>query len=663
MGRAKVIRAAPALLAALLVAAMLTACSGRGSNGAAVNLPAPPVNADPPPVTTASNEVTVVDLGGGARLIVPPGAMAAGATVTASYKNPPSGEWGSLRPVSAPVEIVANPPDAIHGLLTLEFPVPAGGGVGGGEQFGISTFDPSTGMWVEHPSTYDSARHLVVAQIAHFSWWNPFSWDWAGIFARINQRVGEMVGKRAPSARCSRGQPVPGWATGLAGISNDGAIAVRACAEGEGDVLAVELVNNRPYSMVLRYGSGVKWGWHEGGDSVQDAARNALADRFVRADELYLPPLGRASVGIFKTTGHKVFSAGVTTLSLTVDALDNVLGDKIRNIPRAGSCLQSFFQTPIGDFSPGRVRDGVSKSFSCVVREASAAGYFDSSTISQLESFGRNVTFVGRVLKFGDYEWKFLDLFVDNWIVGDAGGLGAGFSFLGRSNPAPIPSGSGSQGVSTPPPPPPPPPPTGGTLTLSVSENPFRCDGESRSFGRLTGAAPGERIDFSSPRASGLLSGNADSSGALTLKWQCNPGEGGQITLSARSASGRTGQVTFSQTTPAPTPTQPPPPPPPPPPPQKVWREQMWAPNGANSFSNYHNASGMGPHLDHGAWVEVSCKVYDPTIPSVSPGGYWYRIHSSPWNDQYYIAANTFYNGDPPGGPYTHSTDMAVRDC
>ena len=86
--------------------------------------------------------------------------------------------------------------------------------------------------------------------------------------------------------------------------------------------------------------------------------------------------------------------------------------------------------------------------------------------------------------------------------------------------------------------------------------------------------------------------------------------------------------------------------------------------HGVNTFLNYHNASGLGPRIDPATWVEVSCKVYDPFIESVNPDGYWYRIASSPWNDQYYAVANTFWNGDIPGQkPYKYATDMAVPVC
>lgn len=100
-----------------------------------------------------------------------------------------------------------------------------------------------------------------------------------------------------------------------------------------------------------------------------------------------------------------------------------------------------------------------------------------------------------------------------------------------------------------------------------------------------------------------------------------------------------------------------------PPPPAQTWWEQETPNHPVNTFLNYHNASGMGPVIAAGQWVQVSCKVYDPYIQSVNPDGYWYRIASSPWNNSYYSPANTFMNGDPYGGPYTHNTDFAVPDC
>jgi hypothetical protein len=95
---------------------------------------------------------------------------------------------------------------------------------------------------------------------------------------------------------------------------------------------------------------------------------------------------------------------------------------------------------------------------------------------------------------------------------------------------------------------------------------------------------------------------------------------------------------------------------------QKTYAEQEGH-YGANTFTNPYNASGMGPKIPAAAWVQVTCKVYAPAIQSANPDGYWYRIASSPWNNAYYAVANTFMNGDPWGGPYTHNTDFNVPDC
>lgn len=97
--------------------------------------------------------------------------------------------------------------------------------------------------------------------------------------------------------------------------------------------------------------------------------------------------------------------------------------------------------------------------------------------------------------------------------------------------------------------------------------------------------------------------------------------------------------------------------------PAPTWAAQQGS-NGANTFTNPFNASGMGVKIPAMSWVQVSCKVHAPQIASANPDGYWYRIASSPWNNQYYAVANTFWNGDVPGRrPYTHNTDWSIPNC
>lgn len=94
-----------------------------------------------------------------------------------------------------------------------------------------------------------------------------------------------------------------------------------------------------------------------------------------------------------------------------------------------------------------------------------------------------------------------------------------------------------------------------------------------------------------------------------------------------------------------------------------VFAETVTYETSAPTFADYHSASNPGPRLSAGQTVSVFCKVYDATIPSVYPDGYWYRIASGPWSGRYYAAANVFLNGDPPGGPYQYNVDPKVPDC
>jgi hypothetical protein len=69
--------------------------------------------------------------------------------------------------------------------------------------------------------------------------------------------------------------------------------------------------------------------------------------------------------------------------------------------------------------------------------------------------------------------------------------------------------------------------------------------------------------------------------------------------------------------------------------------------------------------IQYAQQVQVSCKVYSVPEEALSayPDGYWYRIASSPWNNNYYDIANTFLNGDSLNGPTVHNTDSKVPDC
>lgn len=94
-----------------------------------------------------------------------------------------------------------------------------------------------------------------------------------------------------------------------------------------------------------------------------------------------------------------------------------------------------------------------------------------------------------------------------------------------------------------------------------------------------------------------------------------------------------------------------------------VFQETVIPESEARTFRNHHAVSGEGPNIGAEQTVKVFCKVYDPSIASVLPGGYWYQIASAPWRGNYYSPANSFLDGDPPGGPYEHTVDASVPEC
>jgi hypothetical protein len=74
-------------------------------------------------------------------------------------------------------------------------------------------------------------------------------------------------------------------------------------------------------------------------------------------------------------------------------------------------------------------------------------------------------------------------------------------------------------------------------LTMTFVENPFHCDSNFRHFADLSGALPGETLNYTSNPPEQLLPGTADAQGNHPMQWECAPAYAGQVTLTVVGAT------------------------------------------------------------------------------------------------------------------------------
>ena len=280
--------------------------------------------------------VQTIALKGGEKLTVPAGAISGNAPVRSAYTT--SAAWSGNTPASPEVTFTTTGRLMGKPVLSLKVSGPLASAAASGALH-LAFRSSAPGGWTDYPVTYNAHNHTVTAALTHFSTWEFWTWDWDSILADISQTAGEWEGRRATSVPdCSGGPATPSWYDTSAGISNDPGLVVRSCVKGHtGNVLDVEMVNNRPYGLILNYGgAAVQWGWHADPASVTDALRDAIGDAAAHASGgLYLPPLSSASVGIMDlgNGANHTFSITPTPATILGDALDMTLNtaDFIRN--------------------------------------------------------------------------------------------------------------------------------------------------------------------------------------------------------------------------------------------------------------------------------------------------------------------------------------------
>lgn len=315
-------RAAFAGSVLLLVAALVVGLvSARGKTPATDQ-------SDPGMVAIGGQSLQLRD---GMTLTVPQDAISGNVPVTASYVSP--APWVYHTAMSVPVEFTTS--GRLIGKPQLSIAVPQALQQQAGQgalQLAFKSDDPSG--WTAYPTSYDPATHTLTSELVHFSTWQFWTWDWIGLGADISQTLGQLTGRRASeAAECASNHPTPAWFNTEAGITNEPAMVIRSCLQGHsGDILDVQLVNNRPYGLMLYYGGApIDYGWHEEPGSLPDAFRNLIGDLSVSDGRgLYLPPLSRASVGIKNIGNGKFHEFEIAPSPATVTAdVFGVLADKM----------------------------------------------------------------------------------------------------------------------------------------------------------------------------------------------------------------------------------------------------------------------------------------------------------------------------------------------
>jgi hypothetical protein len=108
------------------------------------------------------------------------------------------------------------------------------------------------------------------------------------------------------------------------GAEDDDGEALRGCLRGEGETAVVELVNNRPYGVVVRYGRPVTFGWSDRGfglPALLGAGASGTAE-----DGLYIPGRSQGSIGVARFTGSARFTATPTKATIVFDIIEDAMG-------------------------------------------------------------------------------------------------------------------------------------------------------------------------------------------------------------------------------------------------------------------------------------------------------------------------------------------------
>ena len=444
-------------------------------------------------VAAASDTDRSLDLGDGVVLRIPVGAISNNAEVTATPAvagtKPGRDGFVAVTPayeIKTAGKIVGKGTKAPHLSLSVSKRVRELAEAGA-----LTVAFHTDDGWKTATGKYDQATGKFSVAMPHFSWWEFWTWDWAKWGAEASQAVLSKIGMRSNKIpECKSKTKAPSWFAQAPGIADGAGLVIRSCSQGDGNdpnVLSVQLVNNRPVGMILNFnGAEVTAAGHQDPETLPEAIQYALGDAAAdAAGGLYLPPLGRAWIGIrnpgagtshdyfigpsFATLGGDILQAladgaiPAVADAATARAVYRIYRDTFKAamsgkcsglaVKATGSMVsgqgpadKENWLSLMNDLLGGDLAACVAAATTAIAREGVANGKDITSVVSKFSSvvqFAKAAAKAGKLFSVAKVIANVGDIWVDSFAA--AGKQGYGFSVWARSTPVPDSSPSDAE--------------------------------------------------------------------------------------------------------------------------------------------------------------------------------------------------------------------------
>ncbi len=268
----------------------------------------------------------VVELGGRARLTIPPGALTDDAEVrlTAIGAAPSEIAFPLEQAVAQPVNVEIRRAELTEpATLELLFDTDT---VTLPDDPVIATpsqWDDDEESWVQFDATIDVDEGVVsTTSQTPTGWWRPSVWDWSRLPAVVDALFVGLDEADVPEPGCTT--PRPNWVERVE-VSDAAVDPAHVCAGGFEGQLAVRLTNRRPFTLAVDSTQAPAWGWTNTADRV-----HLLLSEIVRSaqpgfgPQFILPRFTEGAIGVDAGNfagGRILGEASSTTMAIDVAVL------------------------------------------------------------------------------------------------------------------------------------------------------------------------------------------------------------------------------------------------------------------------------------------------------------------------------------------------------